>query len=94
MRSLMRQLRVTGIHMRSSSSSTIQSVLIARFNTDVNATSKVKPSSLSRRPAACASFIPRSLSGTSTQPVKRLSRFHWLWPWRKSTSLVMEEEIV
>src|SRR3954471_18412079 len=29
---------------------------------------------------ACAS--PSTVRSTSTQPVKRSSRFHWLWPWR------------
>ena len=34
---------------------------------------------------ACAS--PSAVRSTSTQPVKRFSRFHWLWPWRSRTSV-------
>ena len=30
---------------------------------------------------------PRSVRSTSTQPVKRFSRFQVLWPWRSSTSV-------
>src|SRR5260370_34148503 len=33
-------------------------------------------------PASRASFTPRSLRGTSVQPVNRFSRFHVLSPWR------------
>src|SRR5207244_10324258 len=38
-------------------------------------------------PASTASVTPRSLRGTSVQPVKRFSRFHVLSPWRRSTSV-------
>ena len=30
---------------------------------------------------------PSAVRSTSTQPVKRSSRFHWLWPWRSRISL-------
>ena len=61
--------------MRSISSSAIQSVLIARFNTDVKAMSNWNPSFASSSPAVRASRSPFSVSPTSVQPVKRFSWF-------------------
>ena len=49
--------------------------------------SKAMPSALSSRPASRASCRPCSVRSTSTQPVKRFSRFQMLWPWRRSSSL-------
>src|SRR5262245_10315831 len=59
---------------------------MARFCRDVWRTSGWRPASSSSAPACVASFSPRSLRSTSTQPVKRLARFHSLSPWRSSTS--------
>ena len=78
--------------MRSISSRISQSVRIARVNTDVKAISKEMPSSLSARPAACASRAPRSVRSTSVQPVNRFFRFHSLWPCRTRTSVPGEGE--
>src|SRR5512139_1756282 len=64
---------------------------MARFSTEVYAMSKTYPSRLSSSPAAWASRRPFSVRSTSVQPVNRLSRFHWLSPWRSSTSLYMGE---
>src|SRR5512144_1168467 len=52
--------------------------------------SKAYPSRFSGWPAARASSRPASVRSTSVQPVKRFSLFHWLSPWRRSTSLYME----
>ncbi|VWX53817.1 hypothetical protein NOVOSPHI9U_50437 [Novosphingobium sp. 9U] len=56
--------------------------MIARLWNEVKATSGRMPLSLSSAPAARASASPFSVRSTSHQPVKRFSRFHWLWPWR------------
>src|SRR5207302_2296923 len=77
----------TGSHIKSSSSSTIQRVRMARFSTETWATSNLKPRSLSSRPPRRASSRPLSDRSTSTQPVNRFSRFQTLSPWRKSTSV-------
>ena len=68
-------------------SSAMNSVRIARFSTDVNATSKTKPPALSSSPAALASPRPVSDKSTSVHPVKRFSLFQVLSPWRSKTSL-------
>src|SRR3954464_6069631 len=70
-------------------SSAMPSVLIARFSTEVKATSKTNPASPSRRPASRASSTPRSVRSTSVQPVNRFSLFHVLSPWRSRTTLYM-----
>src|SRR5690606_32478498 len=41
----------------------------------------------SSSPAAIASATPCSVRSTSHHPVKRFSRFHWLWPWRTRISV-------
>src|SRR5215204_3089450 len=68
----------------------IQSVRIARFRTDVYASSNVKPSALRSLPAACASSFPFSERSTSFQPVKRFSLFHSLSPCRIKTNLCIQ----
>ena len=65
----------------------IHCVRIARFNTEVNTTSGSSRALISSRAAARASSYPRGVRSTSTQPVKRFSRFQMLWPWRTSTRL-------
>src|ERR1051325_5835028 len=60
---------------------------MARMRTDVWTTSGSSDAFVSWRPASRASSTPRSLSGTSCQPVKRFSRFQVLWPWRSRTSV-------
>src|SRR5467141_2652720 len=57
-------------------------VWIARSSSDSWTMLGLRSASFIRRPASIASFTPRSLSGTSVQPVKRFSRFHVLSPWR------------
>jgi hypothetical protein len=47
----------------------------------------VKPSCFNNFPPARASFSPASLSGQSTQPVKRFSLFHVDSPWRINTNV-------
>ena len=72
--------------MRSISSSTIHSVRIARFSTEVKAWPNSNPCARSNTPAARASSRPCAVRSTSVQPVKRFSRFQALWPWRTKTS--------
>src|SRR5712691_5223124 len=60
---------------------------MARSKSDSCTTAGRRPASFMRRPASCASFTPRSLSGTSVHPVNRFSRFHVLSPWRRRTSV-------
>ena len=62
---------------------------MARFNTDVYATSNVKPSCFSSRPAARASSMPFSLRSTSVHPVNRFSLFHALSPCLSNTTRFM-----
>src|SRR3982750_4274464 len=64
-------------------SSMMRSVSSARESTDVYARSNRNP--LSNSPARRASAMPFSVSGTSTQPVNRFSRFQSDWPWRTRT---------
>src|SRR5437879_3456304 len=85
--SLRRQLRLTGIHDRSISASARCVVWIARSKSDSCTTPGRSPASFIKRPASTASFTPRSLNGTSVQPVKRFSRFQVLSPWRSRTSV-------
>ena len=49
---------------------------IARRMSDVCTSSTSRPSAASSLPASRASEIPTSVRSTSTQPVKRLARFH------------------
>src|SRR5688572_13115668 len=72
------------------SSSAIQSVRMARFRTDVWATSNSYFSAAIRRPASAASSRPLSLRSTSFHPVKRFSLFQVLSPWRSRTSRYMK----
>mmetsp|Transcript_23285 Transcript_23285/g.70019 ORF Transcript_23285/g.70019 Transcript_23285/m.70019 type:complete len:279 (+) Transcript_23285:601-1437(+) len=58
------------------------SVCWARVNSDVYATSNCRPSFQIHVAPAAASFLPRMVSGTSAQPVKRFFSFQSLWPWR------------
>ncbi|MNW22794.1 hypothetical protein D3C71_2245040 [compost metagenome] len=51
--------------------------------------SKLKPASLSSLPDWRAWAAPVSVRSTSTQPVKRFSRFQVDSPWRMRTSLYM-----
>ena len=60
---------------------------MARFSTEVYATSNSYPPSRRSRPASRASRSPSGERSTSVQPVKRFSRFQVLWPCRKSTSV-------
>src|SRR5438105_9028835 len=60
---------------------------MARSSTDSWHTAGLRPASFISRPASTASLTPRSLSGTSVQPVKRFSRFQVLSPCRSNTSL-------
>ncbi len=76
-----------GMYIKSNSSSTIHSVLIARFSTLVYATSNSYPPSLSSFPPWLASASPFSLRLASAQPVKMLRSFHVDSPCRTSTSL-------
>src|ERR1700687_5223119 len=46
-----------------------------------------RPAACINLPASLASVTPRSLRGTSCQPVNRFSRFHVLWPWRRRTRI-------
>src|SRR5688572_45323 len=62
-------------------------VVIARRSSDVWTRSGSTPASTSMRPPACASVVPLSESGTSTQPVNRLRAFQVLSPWRRRTSV-------
>ena len=62
---------------------------MARFKTEVKATSNVYSPSRRASAASCASRIPRSDRSTSVQPVKRFSRFHVLWPCLTNTSLII-----
>src|SRR4051794_1297119 len=61
-------------------------VSTARVWTDVWAMSNRRPSADIVSPAAHASARPLSVRSTSCQPVKRLSWFHSLSPWRSRTS--------
>ena len=65
-----------GIYIKSICSKTIHSVLIARFNVDVYATSKSNPPSFNNFPPAVASTTPFSERGQSAQPVNKFSLFH------------------
>ncbi len=76
-----------GMYIKSNSSKTIHSVLIARFRTLVYATSNSYPPSLSNLPPWLASDNPLSLRLASAQPVKMLRSFHVDSPCRTSTSL-------
>src|SRR2546422_9013792 len=60
---------------------------MARSKSDSWTMAGRSPDSCIKRPASLASCTPRSLSGTSCQPVNRFSRFHVLSPWRRSTSV-------
>src|SRR5690606_458147 len=62
-------------------------VTTARVRTEVWDVSKRSPASAITVPAALASASPWGVRGTSCQPVKRFSRFHVLWPWRRMTSV-------
>src|SRR5687767_15112199 len=75
--------------MRSIASSARLAVRTARFWTEVNTRSRSMPLSRINAPAARASASPCSVTSTSHQPVKRFSRFHWLWPWRRRTRVGM-----
>src|SRR6267154_6405306 len=68
--------------MRSISSSMIHRVRMARFSTEVNATSTPTACASNSRPACAASARPLSARSTSVQPVNRFSTFQLLWPWR------------
>src|SRR5215469_12360834 len=72
--------------MRSSSSSMIHSVRMARFNTEVKAMSAPRCSLMSSWPAWIASSRPCADRSTSVQPVNRFSTFQMLWPWRTRIS--------
>src|ERR1041385_2357010 len=82
----MRQLLWIGTHRRSISSKASQSVLIARFSTEVKATSNMYASRRRMRPASRASITPFSLSPTSVHPVNRFSLFQVLSPCLNNTS--------
>src|SRR5947209_18049513 len=60
---------------------------MARRNTDVCRTSGSSPFAAISSPPRVASARPVSDSGTSTQPVNRLSLFHSLPPWRRRPSV-------
>src|SRR5690606_37038433 len=64
--------------------------LIARVCREVKAQLGSRPVFASNSPAAHASATPFSVRPTSHQPVKRFSRFHWLWPWRTRIRLGKE----
>jgi hypothetical protein len=51
-------------------------VIIDLLSIDVYPISKVKPASLNLLPAAFASSIPFSFSGTSIHPVNKFDLFH------------------
>src|ERR1700722_17907940 len=72
--------------MRSISSRMIHSVRMARFRTEVNATSMAMFSRRRSRPPSAASRCPVAVKSTSVHPVKRFSRFQMLWPWRTRMS--------
>src|SRR3982751_5265448 len=73
--------------MRSSSSSTLHIVRMARLSTEVNTMSGLMPAFLISAPADFASMRPRSDRSTSCQPVKRFSTFQVLWPCRTRINL-------
>ena len=58
-------------------------VRMLRRSSDVWTSSNRIPDLASICPATRASSTPSSVSGVSVQPMKRLSRFQVLWPWRK-----------
>jgi hypothetical protein len=60
---------------------------MARLSTEVKARSKRYPAALRSRPAVRACSTPLAERSTSTQPVKRFSRFQSDSPWRSRTSL-------
>ena len=62
-------------------------MVIARRSTEVCSTSGATPASAISWPPRAASVRPFSVSGTSTQPVKRFLAFQSLSPWRSSTSV-------
>jgi hypothetical protein len=76
-----------GMYIKSNSSNTIQSVLIARFNTLVYATSNVYPPSFNNLPPWDASCRPFSFNDASAQPVNMFKSFHVDSPCRTRTSL-------
>mmetsp|Transcript_98127 Transcript_98127/g.194300 ORF Transcript_98127/g.194300 Transcript_98127/m.194300 type:complete len:263 (-) Transcript_98127:51-839(-) len=82
-----RQVLVTGIQSRSISSNARPKVLIARFCSDVKASSTVMLASRMSLPALAASAAPFSVTSTSTQPVNRFSRFHCDSPCLNNTSV-------
>ena len=57
-------------------------VSMARISLLVKQTLTTQPFSRSLQEAIVASARPRSLRGTSTQPVNLLTAFHRLCPWR------------
>ena len=67
------------------------SVRMARFSTDVKATSKCVPPSFSRRPLRALPRRPCSDRSTSVHPVNRFSLFQVLSPCRSRTSLCIVE---
>src|SRR3954454_2573757 len=71
---------------------------MARRSTEVCSTSGSTPASAISEPPRAASVRPFSVSGTSTQPVKRFFAFHSLSPWRSRTrvygALVMRVSLV
>jgi len=75
------------MYIKSNSSNTIQSVLIARFNTLVYATSNVYPPSFNNLPPCDASTNPFSFKDASAHPVKMFRSFHVDSPCRTRTSL-------
>ena len=76
-----------GMYIKSNSSNTIQSVLIARFNTLVYATSNAYPPSFNNLPPCDASTNPFSFKDASAHPVKMFRSFHVDSPCRTRTSL-------
>mmetsp|Transcript_33202 Transcript_33202/g.106549 ORF Transcript_33202/g.106549 Transcript_33202/m.106549 type:complete len:222 (-) Transcript_33202:30-695(-) len=85
--SLSRASLTIGTQARPVPDSSRQDVRMARRRHEVRTRSYSVPSALSARAASRASWMPRVVRSTSTQPVKRFARFHSLCPWRTSTSL-------
>ena len=69
-------LLTMGRYIKSNSSKIIHKVLMALFNTEVYATSNVKPASFKYCPPWAASFNPFSFKEASAHPVKMFMSFH------------------
>mmetsp|Transcript_100436 Transcript_100436/g.287455 ORF Transcript_100436/g.287455 Transcript_100436/m.287455 type:complete len:259 (-) Transcript_100436:1113-1889(-) len=76
MRSLRRQLALTGTSSWPVILRAISRVCCARVRSEVKATSTLRPSCHIWVAPMAASFLPRVVRGTSAQPVKRLASFH------------------